>query len=218
MKTNIALFSILLTILFTSLYFSEPSFNGTAPGCDASGCHTLQSGIVSAVANGLDVEITVSGTSSNVGGELVTVEGMVVAVNNSTSNNPFTLTAPSEGVYTVNAGYNDPNRDWGSTSVVISTTGIGGTTDPITTYKLYSNYPNPFNPSTKIKYSVAEKTFVSLKVYDVEGSEVATIVNQEQAAGEYETDFNAANLTSGAYFYKLQAGSFVETKKMILLK
>ncbi len=218
MKTNITLFSVLITILFTSLYFSEPSFNGTTPGCDGSGCHTLQSGIVSAVANGLDVEITVSGTSSSVGGELVTVEGMVVAVNNSTSNNPFTLTAPSEGVYTVNAGYKDPNRDWGSTSVVVSTTGIGGSTDPITTYKLYSNYPNPFNPSTKIKYLVAEKTFVSLKIYDAAGSEVSSIINQVQAAGEYEFEFNAANLTSGVYFYKLQAGSFVKTKKMILMK
>ena len=86
------------------------------------------------------------------------------------------------------------------------------------TYKLYSNYPNPFNPSTKIKYSVAEKTFVSLKIYDVAGSEVASIVNREQAAGEYEVDFNADNLKSGVYFYMIQAGNFVQTKKMILMK
>jgi hypothetical protein len=218
MKTNIFLFSVLITILLSSLYFSEPGFNGTAPGCDGSGCHTLQGGIVSAVTNGLDVEVTVSGTNSSVGGELVTVEGMVVDVNNSTSNNPFTLTAPSEGVYTVNAGYKDPDRDWGSTSVVITTTGIDGTTDPIPTYKLYSNYPNPFNPSTKIKYLVAEKTFVSLKIYDIAGSEVVSIVNREQAAGEYEIDFNAGNLTSGVYLYKLQAGNFIETKKMMLMK
>ena len=218
MKTNITLFSIMLTVLFTSLYFSEPNFNGPTPGCDGSGCHTLQSGIVSAVSNGLNVELTVSGTTNDVGGELVTVEGMVVDVINSTSNNPFTLTAPSEGVYTVNAGYKDPNRDWGSTSIVVSTTGVGGTTDPIPTYILYSNYPNPFNPSTKIKYLVAEKTFVSLKIYDAAGSEVSSIVNQEQAAGEYEFEFNAANLTSGVYFYTLQAGNFVETKNMILMK
>ena len=69
--------------------------------------------------------------TSDVGGELVTVEGMVVDVINSTSNNPFTLTAPSEGVYTVNAGYKDPNRDWGSTSIVVSSTGIGNTTEPL---------------------------------------------------------------------------------------
>jgi hypothetical protein len=63
MKTNIFLFSVLLTILLSSLYFSEPGFNGSAPGCEGSGCHTQQSGIVSAVTNGLDVEITLSGTS-----------------------------------------------------------------------------------------------------------------------------------------------------------
>jgi hypothetical protein len=87
------------------------------------------------------------------------------------------------------------------------------------TFKLYSNYPNPFNPSTKIKYSVAEKSFISLKIYDIAGSEVASIVNREQEAGEYEIDFNASNLTNGVYIYKLQAGqSFVQTKKMILLR
>ena len=218
MKTNITLFSVLIIILLSSLHFSDPGRNGTSPGCDGSGCHTQQSGIVSAVANGLDVEITVSGTSSSVAGELVDQNGTVVDVNNSTSNNPFTLTAPSEGTFLVNAGYKDPDREWDSVSVVITTTGIGGTVEPIPTYKLYSNYPNPFNPSTKIKYLVAEKTFVSLKIYDVAGSEVASIVNQEQAAGEYEIDFTAANLTSGVYFYTLQAGNFVETKNMILMK
>jgi hypothetical protein len=218
MKTNIFLFSVLITIILSSLYFSRPSFNDPDPGCEGSGCHTQQSGIVSAVANGLDVEITVSGTSSSVAGELVDENGTVVAVNNSTSNNPFTLTAPSEGTFLVNAGYNDPNKEWDSVSVIIALTGIGGITEPIPTYKLYSNYPNPFNPSTKIKYLVAEKTFVSLKIYDVAGSEVASIVNQEQAAGEYEIYFTADNLTSGVYFYKLQAGNFIETKKMILMK
>jgi len=219
MKTNVFLFSILITILLSSLYFSEPGFNGTSPGCEGSGYHDQQAGIVSAVANGLNVEITLSGTSSKVAGELVDENGIVVAVENSTSNNPFTLTAPSEGTFLVNAGYKDPSRDWDSVSVVIALTGVSsGSTEPISTFKLYSNYPNPFNPSTKIKYLVAEKTFVSLKIYYVAGSEVSSIVNQEQVAGEYETDFNASDLTSDVYFYKLQAGNFVETKKMILMK
>ena len=161
-----------------------------------------------------------SGTSSNVAGELVDQSGNVVAVINSTTNNPFILTAPSEGTYLVNAGYKDPDpRAWDSVSVVISLTGVGDNTiEPMLTYKLYSNYPNPFNPSTKIKYAVAEKTFVSLQIYDIAGSEVASIVNREQAAGEYEIDFNAGNLTTGVYLYKLQTGNFVETKKMILMK
>ena len=220
MKTSITLISVLVTIFFSPLHFSEPGFNGSTPGCGAAGCHTQQSGIVFVVVNGLDVEITVSGTSSNVGGELVDQSGTVIAVINSTSNNPFILTAPSEGTYLVNAGYKDPDpRAWDSVSVVIALTGVGdNTTEPMLTYKLYSNYPNPFNPSTKIKYSVAEKTFVSLKIYDVAGSEVASIINREQAAGDYEIDFNAGSLTSGVYLYKLQTGKFVETKKMILMK
>jgi len=220
MKTNIALISVLVTIFFSPLNFSEPGFNGPTPGCDASGCHTLRPDIVSVVVNGLDVEVTVSNTTSNVAGELVDQSGTVVDVINTTSSNPFILTAPSEGTYLVNAGYKNPNpRAWDSISVLISLTGVGdNNTEPMLTYKLYNNYPNPFNPSTKIKYSVAENTFVSLKIYDVAGSEVATVVNREQTAGEYEVDFNAVNLTSGVYIYKLNAGSFVEIKKMILMK
>jgi len=85
-------------------------------------------------------------------------------------------------------------------------------------FKLEQNYPNPFNPSTKIKYSIPQSEFVSLKVFDILGNAVATLANEEKSAGNYEVNFNAATLSSGIYFYKLQAGSFVETKKMILMK
>ena len=85
-------------------------------------------------------------------------------------------------------------------------------------YSLSQNYPNPFNPSTTINYAISSKQLVQLKVYDILGSEVATLVNQEQSAGSYKIDFNASRLASGVYFYRLQAGSFVETKKMVILK
>lgn len=85
-------------------------------------------------------------------------------------------------------------------------------------YSLLQNYPNPFNPSTNIQYEVSNKQFVTLKVYDVLGKKVATLVNEEKPAGSYQVNWNASNLSSGIYFYKLQAGSFVETKKMILLQ
>jgi photosystem II stability/assembly factor-like uncharacterized protein len=85
-------------------------------------------------------------------------------------------------------------------------------------YALYQNYPNPFNPSTKIKYSVTQSSNVLLKVFNVLGNEIVTIVNEEKPAGTYEVQFNGTGLPSGIYFYKLQAGNFVETKKMILLK
>jgi len=85
-------------------------------------------------------------------------------------------------------------------------------------YSLYQNYPNPFNPSTTIEYHIQELSLVTIKVYNVLGKEVATLINEYKPAGKYETEFNAANLPSGIYFYKVQAGDFVETKKMILMK
>ena len=87
-----------------------------------------------------------------------------------------------------------------------------------TKFSLSQNYPNPFNPVTTIKYAISSEELVQLKVYDILGSEIATLVNQEQNAGSYNVDFNASHLASGIYFYRLQAGSFIGTKKMILLK
>lgn len=89
-------------------------------------------------------------------------------------------------------------------------------------FELEQNYPNPFNPGTKIRYSLKERQFVTLKVYDVLGNEITTLVNEEKPSGVYETEFNSftssIKLASGIYFYKLQTGNFVKTKKMILLK
>jgi hypothetical protein len=85
-------------------------------------------------------------------------------------------------------------------------------------FALIQNYPNPFNPSTTIQFQIPNTSFVNLKVYDILGNEVATLVNEEKPVGVYEAEFNAAELSSGLYFYTLQAGSFIETKKMILLR
>jgi len=85
-------------------------------------------------------------------------------------------------------------------------------------YTLAQNYPNPFNPTTKIKYQIPEISFVNVKVYDVLGNEITTLVNQEKPAGYYEIEFIASYLASGIYFYRIQAGSFVEIKKMVLLR
>jgi hypothetical protein len=87
-----------------------------------------------------------------------------------------------------------------------------------TGYSLGQNYPNPFNPSTKIQFSINNTQFVSLKVFDILGNEVATLVNEELTAGVYQYNFDASNLSSGVYYYRLNAGSFSETKKMILTK
>jgi N-acetylneuraminic acid mutarotase len=93
-----------------------------------------------------------------------------------------------------------------------------GSADLPTEFELFQNYPNPFNPTTKIKYQLPVQSFVTLKVYDVLGNEIAILVNEEKPVGSYEIDFKASSLPSGIYFYKLQAGSFLQIKKMVLLK
>jgi hypothetical protein len=85
-------------------------------------------------------------------------------------------------------------------------------------YALYQNYPNPFNPSTIIRYSIPKTCYVLLKVYNILGKEVATLVNQEKTTGNYEINFYANNLSSGVYFYRIQAGNFTDTKKFVLLR
>jgi hypothetical protein len=86
------------------------------------------------------------------------------------------------------------------------------------TFLLEQNYPNPFNPSTTIRYQLPVASEVKLEVYDVLGKKIATVVNERQSAGSYQVVWNASGLSSGTYFYRLQAGTFVETKKMIMVK
>jgi hypothetical protein len=85
-------------------------------------------------------------------------------------------------------------------------------------FDLSQNYPNPFNPATTISFNLPSKSFISLKVYDALGREVANIVSEEMSAGSYSRQWNAASMPSGVYFYRLIAGSYTETKKLMLLK
>ena len=107
-----------------------------------------------------------------------------------------------------------------------TTTGVIGENNSLPMeYNLSQNYPNPFNPTTVINYSVPEATFVTIKVYDLLGREVKTLVNEDKVAGNYSMQFNGSNLASGIYFYRMEAdpstGSgqgFMQTKKLVLLK
>ena len=85
-------------------------------------------------------------------------------------------------------------------------------------YELAQNYPNPFNPITRIKYSVPKQSFVIIKIFDILGREVKTLVNEIRTAGSYEVDFNASYLASGVYFYRMESGDFTDVKKLVLLK
>lgn len=97
--------------------------------------------------------------------------------------------------------------------------GIGsGLTGNVDDYKLYQNYPNPFNPVTKISYKLNTEGFVSLKVYNLVGQVVATLVNETKEAGVYSVTFDGSQLTTGIYLYKLQVNGFTSVKRMTLIK
>ena len=100
-----------------------------------------------------------------------------------------------------------------------STTAIINTISELPSgFRLEQNYPNPFNPSTIITYSIPRGSFVTLKIYDILGNEIATLVNEEEPAGNYKINFNGNRLSSGVYFYRIQAGDLIATKKLILIK
>ena len=104
------------------------------------------------------------------------------------------------------------------TMVSEAATEVNNNNIELNSFKLSQNYPNPFNPSTTINFVVPYQTRVTLKIYNVLGSEVATLVNEEKPAGSYNVTFNAGNLASGVYFYQLKAGNFISTKKLMLVK
>ncbi|HSD64820.1 MAG TPA: T9SS type A sorting domain-containing protein [Ignavibacteriaceae bacterium] len=133
----------------------------------------------------------------------LTNNGTQISVDAADTTSPNTGVIPVKGISFINAGITDVRQ--------------ANNTIP-DNFNLEQNYPNPFNPTTQINYSIPSSQKVVLKVYDELGREVATLVNIEQPAGNYSADFNAAGLASGVYFYRLQAGNFIEMKKMILMK
>ena len=103
-------------------------------------------------------------------------------------------------------------------SIHLIVTGVEDETTLPTEFALEQNYPNPFNPSTTFRYSIPQLSKVVIKVFDILGNEIETLVNEEKSVGTYELTWNAANLPSGVYFYQLRAGDFIQVKKMLLLK
>ena len=138
--------------------------------------------------------------------------------------NPGTKTSTaSDGSLTfkfISDANNYVGSGWGAVlTTVPGPTGITDEQNKIPSeYSLNQNYPNPFNPTTTIKYSIPKTSNVELKVFDILGSEVAELVNEEKPAGNYTVNFNASRLPSGIYFYRIEAGKFTTTKKLILLK
>jgi hypothetical protein len=142
-----------------------------------------------------------------------TAEIVVALVGGSGSNNLESITALK-----YNAGYASAKYFELVKSLTDKITGLNNAVTTPISFNLSQNYPNPFNPSTIINYSVPNESFVTIKVFDLLGREIKTLVNDEKPAGKYSITFNGGNLSSGIYFYSITAGSFHQTKKMVLLK
>ncbi len=138
--------------------------------------------------------------------------------------NDADATNSREGILTYSI--NNEDQSWGDVSrwshtwigALWNPVSVENEGQPVSEYALTQNYPNPFNPSTQIKFALKESGFVTLKVYDALGKEVATLVKGDYASGSYNVSFDASGLSSGIYFYRLETGSFVQTNKMMLLK
>ena len=131
---------------------------------------------------------------------------------------------PNDGFFDSDANFVGAfkNVDWtsGWSSLNIKVVGVEDEQNGIipTTFTLNQNYPNPFNPTTTIKFSVPQSGNVRLTVYNALGQEITQLVNEQKTAGNYSVEWNAANVSSGIYFYQLESGNIVITKKMALLK
>ena len=128
--------------------------------------------------------------------------------------NPNMATLPAGG-----SGINPPGTTAPPTRFTFTITGVGNNISSLPTeFKLHNNFPNPFNPVTKIKFDLPKSSIVKLSVYDILGREITNILNGNLEAGYYEINFDGSKLASGIYFYKIQASDFTDVKKMILNK
>ena len=143
---------------------------------------------------------------------------MPATVNNVTVNNAAGVTS-SQSLTITNALFNLSGTLSGPYTASRTSTDVQENLSGMPqVFALNQNYPNPFNPTTQISYSIPKESYISLKVYNLMGQEVATLVSGNQTAGKYTVPFDASRLSSGVYMYRLQAGTSVEVKRMILMK
>jgi hypothetical protein len=221
------------------------TLKGPNPGCSCHGTQSTSFSVVIKAPAALVVNqaaqctVTVSGTSTGV--DIAASNGMLAVVSanlqrvasngeltHTAATNPgtfiFTYTAPSTaGTQTLYAtGVPSYPGVWNHAAnkqiTVTPTTAVDDEQGMPRTFGLSQNYPNPFNPSTKIEFQIANFGRTSLKVYNLIGEEVATLVNEDLPAGRYVRTFNASGLPSGVYIYRLEAGAYKETRKLLLLK
>ncbi|MFZ4589996.1 MAG: T9SS type A sorting domain-containing protein [Ignavibacteria bacterium] len=195
--------------------------NGTTYRSSAATIKSVNGGVL--IVGGANAVGAYNGTAYLYNPCLNTYTTLTSATGSAKSNMGSRLYTFRDSIVYLGAGYNAA----GQTSIlkfaarcyncVVTSTSNNGNTIP-QTYSLSQNYPNPFNPVTKINYALPKSGLVTLKIYDVLGREVVNLVNENKAAGSYSVDFNASNLTSGVYFYRIEVNGYIDTKKMTLIK
>ena len=196
MKKHCLLLTILIVFRLSVSLFAEPGFNGTSPGCTDSGCHTFLDNTISVVPlNNLQVQITLTGNTGNVAGELVNSSGTVVAVINTTSSNPFILTAPSEGTYLINAGYKNPSKRWDSTHVTLQLppSAPGNLVGQVISNPLSVQLTWTDNSNNENGFIIERETL---------GPDAFTVIDTVQANQNTYTDLNVTYMT---YVYRIAA-------------
>ena len=204
---------------------------GTVVGENGTILHTINSGLLWTAQSGGTTEdlYSVHFTDSN-HGKVVGSNGTILYTTNGGTIWEKQSVCTDEDLFAVFFLDDNTGNVVGNNGTILRTTNGGFT--PVSEeiklelpeqYLLSQNFPNPFNPSTKIKFTIPDVgtaliKFVQIKVYDILGSEIATLVNEEKPAGNYEVEFDGSNLSSGVYFYRMQAGNFIETKKFVLMK
>jgi len=167
----------------------------------------------SIASNGTDVYISTGGLGCNVFHGYLQGSTYSFALRN--SGLPYSLSTKDMVVGYNNILLSSDNAIWRSTLSYL--TKIKSEVTPVN-FALKQNYPNPFNPSTTIRYQVPKQEVITLKIYDIGGKEIETLVSEKQSPGTYEVTWNASKYTSGAYFYKIETESFTDTKRMLLIK
>ena len=227
MSKYISVFTVIIIIYLFSFLISQPSFNGDNPGCSGGSCHSFKSGEISVTTNELEVQVSLPNISAGnkIAGELVNSQGSVVSVINSTSSNPFTLTAPAAGSYVINAGYKNPSREWDSLSVDLTLSDINHNSLAIYPrhLELYNNHPNPFNSETIIRFSLPSQEYIELHIYNINGQVVRDLVNNNLSGGLHSVRWDGKDnygrvVASGIYLYRLKSSSEQITKRLMLIK
>lgn len=210
------------------VYFTDIN-TGTIVGLGGTILYTFNGGVTwTTQSSGTTVNLSgISFTDANTA-TAVGDSGIILRTTNGGSNwtiQSIDKTTDLNGISFTNANTGNVVGDGG---IILRTT-TGGTVTSVKgrqnskvqlseQFALEQNYPNPFNPSTTISFNLSTKSFVKLKIFDIIGREVATLINGEMSAGNHSQQWNAMNMSTGVYFYQLQAGSFSETKKLIIIK